>query len=318
MKSVQFFLVGIGKTTNEVTNLSVNIFFDKLSKYIKKDEIVKRNINGKDIRIFDYYKNFTNQTYVIPFGLYRDNKPMTVKDVSSLEDIDGDAIEPTFMYYDDTSRIAMVTYNHTGLKARDIENYLSTFFEEKTNLNFLLIPITLDRSLENIRQSEQVKSITLSLDVGKSYHDLIKRNIQTNDGILKQTLSFIDSIHNSADNNVFTMTLAVGRKRDSTLDMESILTLVSELNIDSNCIKEVTVNYKNKKSGNIDIAKLKDNSLLLKKNIQGIPKIGAEYLLNNGEEFMKEKRKYYFNAELEFMNKLQEYNEEYVINERYD
>ena len=189
MKSVQFFLVGIGKTTNEVTNLSVNIFFDKLSKYIKKDEIVKRNINGKDIRIFDYYKNFTNQTYVIPFGLYRDNKPMTVKDVSSLEDIDGDAIEPTFMYYDDTSRIAMVTYNHTGLKARDIENYLSTFFEEKTNLNFLLIPITLDRSLENIRQSEQVKSITLSLDVGKSYHDLIKRNIQTNDGILKQTLS---------------------------------------------------------------------------------------------------------------------------------
>lgn len=33
---------------------------------------------------------------------------------------------------------------------------------------------------------------------------------------------------------------------------------------------------------------------------------------------MKEKRKYYFNAELEFMNKLQEYNEEYVINERYD
>jgi len=126
------------------------------------------------------------------------------------------------------------------------------------------------------------------------------------------------SVHNSADNNVFTMTLAVGRKRDSTLDMESILTLVSELNIDSNCIKEVTVNYKNKKSGNIDIAKLKDNSLLLKKNIQGIPKIGAEYLLNNGEEFMKEKRKYYFNAELEFMNKLQEYNEEYVINERYD
>ena len=78
--------------------------------------------------------------------------------------------------------------------------------------------------------------------------------------------------------------------------------LLDSINLDAQCIKEITVNYKNKTAEKIDTAKLRESSAILK--FQFSDSKGqdyAEFILDNLEEVLKaERNKYYKQVQNKF------------------
>ena len=119
----------------------------------------------------------------------------------------------------------------------------------------------------------------------------------------------------SLDSNTFTLTLGLGRKKNSTLDISVLMELLDSINLDAYCIKEIAVNYRNGPGEKIDIAKLRESNAILKIlfPIEGT-QLGAEYILNNMDEILRnERQKYYRQVEEHFSNAV-DIGENYEVN----
>lgn len=170
-------------------------------------------------------------------------------------------------------------------------------------------------ALEKIRNAQEARSVTISLNIGRPLNDFLAGQVheeKSAQGHLKALMEFSKT---TLESNTFTLTLGLGKKKKATLDIGALIDLLESINLDANCINEIAVNYRNGSDEKIDIAKLKDNTTVLKIffPIQGT-QLGTEYILNNMDEILRnERQKYYPQVERHFSNAT-EIGEDYEIN----
>ena len=111
----------------------------------------------------------------------------------------------------------------------------------------------------------------------------------------------------------------MGRKKKASLDIGALIELLESINLDANCINEITVNYRNGPDEKIDIAKLKDSTAILKIYfpIQGT-QLGTEYILNNMDEILRNERQKYYPQGEEYFSSVIEIGENYEISKIWD
>ncbi len=92
--------------------------------------------------------------------------------------------------------------------------------------------------------------------------------------------------------------------------------LLQSINLDSKCIHEITVNYRNNSSEKIDIAKLKNSSAILKISFPiASTQLGSEYILNNMDEILRNEREEYYTQVQTHFQDIVDVGEEYEIEE---
>lgn len=119
-------------------------------------------------------------------------------------------------------------------------------------------------ALEKIRNAQEARSITISLNLGRPLNDFLGGRVHKENSVHRHLKALMEFSKATLESNTFTLTLGLGRKKNATLDIGALIDLLESINLDANCINEIIVNYRNGPDEKIDIAKLKDNTTALK------------------------------------------------------
>ena len=274
------------------------------------------------MRVHAYEWNGMNEDYlVIPIGKLKEkNKPFANDpETQRLVDFPQEMFDVNSIAYHKRYQIALLSSNQAGPNDNDIENYLNSYILPDAMYKIRLRPIKRSIALEKIRNAQEARSVTISLDIGRPLNDFLGGQIheeKSAQGHLKALMEFSKT---TLESNTFTLTLGLGKKRKATLDIGALVDLLDSINLNANCIKEISVNYRNGCGEKIDIAKLKDSTVTLKIMfpIQGM-QLGPEYILNNMDELLRTERKEYFEQVEQHFSKTVKIGEEYEINETWD
>ena len=216
-------------------------------------------------------------------------------------------------------RIALISTNQYGPTDNDIEDYFNSFIPKNAQCKIKLRPIIRNIGLEKIRNAQEARSITISLNVSRPLDDFLKAQTQEDRNILQNLVGLMDFSKNTLESNTFNLTLGLGKKKRATLDIGSLMELLDSINLDSNCIKEITVNYRNHPDEKIDIAKLRESNTILRIPFQiAGTQLGAEYILNNMDEVLRNERTKYYSQVSAYFEDSIEIGEVYELEEDFD
>lgn len=320
---VRYYTIAFETSDEQVTNRSIMEFFKKIEQVLLDDENkVVRFVDGKLIRCFNYYWNeLDTSKVVITFGKLKDkNKPYYV-DASDnkLKEIPQDLFDINSIAYDEVNKVMLFTTNNLGPKVGDVQDYLSTFIDPSSGYKISIRPLVINTGLERIRNAQCVRSVTFSLDLGATlnnfYLNQIDQNREQEQGLLSTFRNFISTSKESINSRTLDITMGLGRLgKEATLDVKSLLSLLEEINIDQDYVKEITVNYKNTPNEKVMPAKLKNSSIFLYStfSIAG-SQIGPEYLLNNCTDAIISKRNNFRSQVRDYFHNFLESDNDYNV-----
>lgn len=303
----------------QVASRPIIPFLKKIQEILKDSpENVIRRINGKIMRVHAYEWNHMNEDYlVVPIGKLKEkNKPFgTDPTTQKLIDIPQEMFDVNSLAYHKRYRVALLSSNLAGPNDNDIEDYFNSYLSTDAEYKVRLRPIMRNIALEKIRDAQEARSVTISLNIGRPLNDFLSSQVRCEKSVLGHLEALMEFSKTTLESNTFTLTLGLGRKKKATLDIGALIELLESINLDANCINEIAVNYRNKPDEKIDIAKLKDSTAGLKIifPIQGT-QLGPEYILNNMDEILRnERQKYHSQVEQHFLNAT-EIGDDYEIN----
>jgi len=254
-----------------------------------------RDIDGKVMRCFSYYYSNNRQSVVIPFGkLKQRNKPYWINaEKNILEEISAELFDINSLAYDSASDIMFFTTNREGPTFQNVKDYLNTFIPPNSGIEIEISPLLINAGIEKIRNAQLVRSVTINLDLGKSLNNFYNQQIENNQpSTLTQALNSIATCAQDGESKALSLEIGLGHgKENATLELESMLQLLEQINIQGDFVKEIVVTYKNGVKDRVDKAKLKNSSIELsyKFNIAG-NQIAPEFLLNNIADVVDAKR----------------------------
>lgn len=303
----------------QVASRSIIPFFKKIQEILKDSpQNVIRRINGKIMRVHAYEWNHMNEDYlVVPIGKLKEkNKPFgSDPTTQKLIDIPQEMFDVNSVAYHKRYRVALLSSNLAGPNDNDIEDYLNSYLPTDAEYKIRLRPIMRNIALEKIRDAQEARSVTISLNIGRPLNDFLSGQVHGERNALGHLKALMEFSKTTLESNTFTLTLGLGKKKKATLDIGALIELLESINLDANCIDEIAVNYRNKPDEKIDIAKLKDSTAVLKIffPIKGT-QLGTEYILNNMDEILRnERQKYYSQVKEHFLNAT-DIGDDYEIN----
>ena len=302
----------------QVSSRAIVTFFKRIEKVLNEaPENVIRRINGKIMRIHAYEWNSMNEDYlVVPIGKLKEkNKPYGIDpETQRLVDIPQEMFDVNSVAYHMRYRVALVSSNNVGPSDNDIEDYFNSYLPSDTDYKIRLRPVMRNIALEQIRNAQEARSVTISLNVGRPLQDFLVGQMHEDHSVQGHLKALMEYSKITLESNTFALTLGLGRKKNSTLDIGALIELLDSINLDANCINEITVNYRSGPGKKIDIAKLKESTAILKVffPIQGT-QLGTGYILNNMDEILRNERQNYYRQVEEYFLNATEIGDDYEI-----
>lgn len=308
---------------NQVASRTIIPFFKKIEEILTQTpENVIRRINGKIMRVHAYEWNHMNENYlVVPIGkLKESNKPFgSDPETQRLIDIPQDMFDVNSIAYHKLYHIALLSSNLAGPNDNDIEDYFNSYLPPDAEYKIRLRPIMRNIELEKIRNAKEARSITLSLNIGRPLNDFLVGQINEERSVSGHLKALMELSKTTLDSKTFALTLGLGRTKKATLDIGALLNLLESINLNANCITEITVNYRSGAGEKIDIARLKDCTAVLKIFFPiNSKQLGTEYILNNMDEILRNERQKYYQQVQEYFLGAVDIGEDYEINRAWD
>ena len=281
-----------------------------------------RRINGKIMRVHAYEWNHMNEDFlVIPIGKLKEKKKPFGSDpkTQKLVDIPLEMFDVNSIAYHKRYHVALLSSNLAGPNDNDIEDYLNSYLPSDAEYKVRLRPIVRNIELEKIRNAQEARSVTISLNIGRPLNDFLAGQVHEEKSVQSHLKALMEFSKMTLESNTFTLTLGLGRKKKASLDIGALIDLLDSINLDANCINEIAVNYRNGSDEKIDIAKLKDSTTVLKIYfpIQGT-QLGTGYILNNMDEILRNERQKYYSQVEEYFSNVAEIGEDYEINKAWE
>jgi len=301
-----------------VANRDITLFLKEIENLLSNSPSdVIRRINGKLLRVHAYKWNEMNEDYfVVPLGKLKEadkpygNDPKT----QQLVDIPQDMFDVNSLAYHATYRIALVSTNQSGPVDKDIENYFNSYLLDSEPYKLRLKPIKRNIELENIRNAKEATSIDISLNISKSLHDFVGTDVNQDMGVLQHLHALLNHSKQQIESNTFKLSLGLGKGRGKSMDLNALLTLLDAINLDADCIDEITVNYRHAKGEKIDVAKLKNStSILTFPFFKHGNRLSAEYILDNMHQVLSAGLSKYYDQVQSHFNNIIEEGDEYVF-----
>lgn len=252
-RKVEFYTITIYqngvKTDYSIMKLFRNIKINLLESENNTDRT--REFDGRKIRLFSYYESLNNNQIVLPFGRDKGgNKPYGVDKKDRLEEIPRDLYDVNALGYDREYNIMLFTTNQNGPTIKNVEQYLNSCISSTAGINLRIEPIEYNTGAPSLVEAFR---------------------------------NFAETAHSEGDSRLLSLKMSLGHtRRDATLNKESILYLIEQINIDSGFVKEIRVDYKNGTEEKLDFATLKDTKLLLSHNCTCAgSQVAPQELLNN-------------------------------------
>lgn len=298
---VRFFTLCVVDEEQRVTNCSLKDLLNGMESKLKNTDIIKDTKIGKKIRFFKYLRPEMNSkdSFIVPFGTLK--LGVTYKQSASLSS-DVEEINPkteklydvTFLFYDSRRKVAFMTQDKASPSYKAIQDYLNCLIDND-RYKLCIEPILCERGLSNIKASNCVKSVNITLDLASNIEEMIIDENQQN--IVRNIRDFANKSRNDMLANKLVLSLSIGKKgtKDASMSKENILELISQLNIDDEAIREIEVAYKNGRTEKMEKARIKDSKFGLSYSFDSCPgsTLTSSFILDNSEIALHEKQNEY-------------------------
>ncbi|MFQ7574540.1 MAG: DUF6731 family protein [Lachnospira sp.] len=268
-RRVDFYTVAIYSNETK-TDYSVGDFLETLGRELFNKNHrgdTTRNIEGRKIRLFSYYYSLNRRQIVLPFGKDKgNNKPYGVDNNDNLEEIPRELYDVNSLGYDYDYNLMIFTTNREGPTIGNVQDYLNSCIPNNIGLKLRIAPIKYNTGIDKVRNAAIVKSVTFSLDLGQPLNEFYLGEIETNkhNQLISSFKNIAESARNDGESKTLSLTMGLGRgNRKGSLNVESMLLLLEQINIDARFVKEINVAYKNGTEDTIDIARLKNSQMIL-------------------------------------------------------
>ena len=238
----------------------------KASETLRKYKEGKARLEQKIIANEEFWKlrqwNYMNDDYfVVPVGKLKEkNKPFgSDPTTQKLIDIPQEMFDVNSIAYHQRYRVLLLSSNSAGPNDNDIEDYLNSYLPADAKYKVRLRPIMRSIEIEKIRNAQEARSVTISLNLGRPLNDFLGGQVHKEKSVQGCIKDLMELSKTTLDSNTFSLTLGLGRKRNATLDIGALVDLLDSINLNADCIHEISVNYRNGPDQKIDIAKLKVN-----------------------------------------------------------
>jgi hypothetical protein len=267
--TIQFFNCFLSKNGVR-TNVSVSDFLDNV---ISLDERIRyvENQQGAfsllEMLAPTLNPNNNQLDRIVGFASYRDKKPfLGSRGTDQRIEIPGDVFELTTCLFIPTYHLAIIEYNHFGARPKHIEKYLNSFLpkDNDENWHFELIPIETPASFSDIRQSGDIRSIEISLDLLSNQTQLFTEEENEVNSIAYRILSDSINVYKQIGANVATLKLSQGRHRSNPMDFKSLINLLQVLDTESDTFASIKVRYYSPTTRKVEIIDLKNEGYLKK------------------------------------------------------
>lgn len=263
-KKVKFYTIAIVDKHGVVTNISIKNFLDSIEELFLGGRI-KTPINtyNKDVYMFKYVRE-TTEEFVIPFGTLKYNTPYCEIEGKPQE------ITPTtmrlydvnLMYYNSRENIVAITCDRVAPNNKVIAAFLSELIHSD-DYTVEIRPILYESGIEVIQNSKFVKSVTIVINLDKNLQEYYNDNIKHDGMLTKQLLELMFSSKQNMESSSFKLTLGLGRSRRDSMNKENVMSLLNSLDLQSDVVREVSLNYVDGSTQSVQIAKLKHHELEL-------------------------------------------------------
>ena len=303
-KDVGFYKIGIERD-GQLTTLEPMDWFLVIDQRQRAGQNVERLIRGKRMRLFSYYWGLSDSVVVIPFGKSKDNNPFQVVG-NDLKSVDAKLVDINSLYYNRMEGIGMITTNREGPNHQDIEEYLNSFRPADVQWAFRVRPLLVVTGYEKLRNAELVRSLTLRFDLGGDINAFYLREQTVSRRQDQRLLDNLKSLLSEGEEQIkgrgLEITFNVGRgSHTESLRLDSVLSLLEQINIDASCVTEISAHYKDSSSEKVELARLKNQSIMLRTSVRGNHRqISPELLLHNSEDLLEARRNTYMPALREY------------------
>lgn len=270
-KKIKFYTVSFVDQMGEPNELSVKNFLNNLESLFLQDKLKTPSESyGKNVYMFKFVRSDINpnEEFIIPFGTLKQNTPYQVSS-SNPKEITPSNVELydiNLFYYNANENIAAITCDRVAPNNKVISAFLSNYINsEKYMLS--IKPILYETGIEVIRNSRSVKSVTLTIDLDKNVEQYYNDNINTDSSVFRQLLILLRSAKREIENRTFKLELGLGRSKKESMNKENTLSLLTALDLTSDVIREVSLNYVGGGKENIEVAKLKKQDIELNETI---------------------------------------------------
>lgn len=307
---VNYYTIAFENAQGRPTSRDVMSFFKRIEELANRDiSKINRIINGKQYRISSYFWPDIGEQYVIiPLGKVKNGAPyVETADRKDLQELSQRVYDVNILAYDAIYKTMLITNHQSAPNIWEVENYFNSYLDPEDPIRIRIRPIKYNAGIEKLRNAEKVRSVVFDLNLTAGMANLFQEQVDYNETLSGYFKNIVYGAKESIMGNSMKLEIGLGHvKRNVTLDKESLLDLISTLNIDSSIINEIVVRYYSGGQTKIDKARLKKTEMILSHQfaLQG-NKIGAEYLKQHLEEAYSEEygkfspqiREYFSNRE---------------------
>lgn len=272
-KPVKICSINLVNENGQLLDINIADFFLRFEDSFKRELISSSVIlNGRTTSVFRFKHNDINKDkiFVIPLGHPKDGVVYERKPNDKLDfnEINKDLFNINLLYYNDDYNIALLTGFREAPNINKINEYFNSYIQN-SNIRFRIMPLIKTVDIDTIVNSQEVKSVTLVLDLGHDANKYFNEGIIQSQSMIQVLKSLMDSA-NDINSNGIVLTFNVGeRKRNSSMYKDKVCELLQQLDIENNdCIKQIQVSYRNGKSEKIEKAYLKNKDIILRDDIR--------------------------------------------------
>lgn len=317
-----FYTIGFYDDEGNGVDRNIVSFLDKIETRIrKKDARVVRSINEEFLRMFLFSRNsMDDDIVVVPLGkLITKNKPYAEdsNNPGRLIQLDADMFDINYLVYSKRHHLAMYTTNSKGPSQQEFCAYLNSYLFKEDECILKMDPVFFEKSLEDVRNAKRVTSILVSVDLGDNVNNYFREQVENKMNLLTLVRNMMDVSKETVDGRYLTFSIGLGQgKRTGTLNKDSVLTLLGQLNLDSRFIKQIELKYEDNRTDKIESYKIKNTDTFLRGVFIGAnSKLSPDFLLENAGEVYLKQREHFISSVQKFINNIKkEANEDYELN----
>ncbi|MER2126335.1 DUF6731 family protein [Solibacillus sp.] len=197
---------------------------------------------------------------LIGIASYRDRKPFAGnRGTDNISEIPSDVFELTTCLFTNNSRLAVIEYNHFGIRPQNIERYFNEFLDQNAGWEFKLIPIPTTNSFQDISSSGDIKEIELKLDLTNQEVNLFEANVAAQ----SITATVGRTANDFAEAGINVATIKIGKGRfTNRMDFTDLLNFLRNVDFESESLASLKVKYTSPTTGRTQTVDLKNEGIL--------------------------------------------------------
>lgn len=291
---VNFYTISFEDSQGNPTTRNLIEFFKKIEFLANQDiDKIYRKVNGSQYRVSSYYwPNIGEHFVIIPIGKVKSGTPyVETADRKNLKELNQRVYDVNILAYDCTYKTMLLTNHQSAPNSKEIEDYFNTYLDPDDPIRIRIRPIKYNTGIENIRNAARVRSVIFDLNLTAGMANMFQTQNNPDRTLADYFRGLVHGARENMMGNSMKLEIGLGHaKKEMSLDKDTLLDLISTLNIDSHTINEIEVRYYNGEREKIDKARIKRTEMILshKFSLSG-SKVGAEYLKQHLQEPYSEK-----------------------------